>query len=84
MWLTLPTQYGRLLGMADQIPSHKTVRERLSKLGHAEIQSLARESGVPFTTLWKIRAGTTENPGIETVRKFWPKLPERRANARAQ
>lgn len=36
------------------------------------MQELAKESGVPFTTLWKIRDGTTGNPGIETVRKFYP------------
>jgi len=28
-------------------------------------------SDVPFTTIWKIRDGTTSNPGMETVRKFW-------------
>lgn len=68
--------------MASHIPSHETVRARLAVLGHAQIQQLAKDSGVPFTTLWKIKAGTTENPGIETVRKFWPLLPERRSTER--
>lgn len=35
------------------------------------MQELARLSTVPFTTLWKIRAGLTLNPGIETVRRFY-------------
>ena len=45
-------------------------------LGHARLQALALASGVPFTTLWKVRSGETANPGIETVRKFLPHLPE--------
>lgn len=57
------------------IPPVVEVRAELSGLGHARMQELAKLSGVPFTTLWKIKDGTTENPGIETVRKFWPYLP---------
>lgn len=38
---------------------------------HAEVQALSKASGVPFTTLWKIRTGETTNPGIETVRQFY-------------
>ena len=60
--------------MANQFPSFADVKERLSPLGHAQIQRLAELSGVPFTTLWKIKAGPTENPGIETVRAFWPHI----------
>lgn len=37
---------------------------------HAQVQQLSRLSKVPFTTLWKIKDGTTSNPGIETVRLF--------------
>lgn len=47
-------------------------------MGHAEVQQLSRDTGVPFTTLWKIRDGTTLNPGIETVRLFWPELRRRK------
>jgi predicted transcriptional regulator len=68
--------------MADQIPSLQTIRERMKDMGHAEVQALAKKSGVPFTTLWKIKVGPTANPGVETVRKFWPLLPERRKGAR--
>lgn len=68
--------------MASQFPSLDTVRERLQGLSHAQLQTLAKASGVPFTTLWKIRNGPTTNPGVETVRAFWSHLPERRHQAR--
>lgn len=60
--------------MANHIPSATDLKDRLSGLGHKEVQQLARTSGVPFTTLWKVKDGTTTNPGVETVRKFWPHL----------
>ena len=53
-------------------PPITEVRSFLEALGHAQVQELSGTSGVPFTTLWKIRDGTTTNPGIETVRKFYP------------
>ena len=58
-----------------QIASAAVVRERLSALDYAAIQRVADASGVPFTTLLKIRGGETKNPGIETVRKFVAHLP---------
>lgn len=36
----------------------------------AQLEELAKRSGVPFTTLYKIKREETTNPGIETVRKF--------------
>lgn len=50
-------------------------------MNHADLQALADASLVPFPTLMKIRQGTTENPGIETVRRFLPVLdkPGRKA-----
>lgn len=54
------------------IPSAAEIRTLLASLGHAQIQRLATDSGVPFTTLWKVRDGTTDNPRIETVRAFLP------------
>jgi predicted transcriptional regulator len=42
---------------------------------HAELQALAKQASVPFTTLWKIRSGETRNPGIDTVRKLLANLP---------
>ena len=61
--------------------SAEQVRERLADLSHAQVQMLAKASGVPFTTLWKVRAGITTNPGIETVGKFMPHMPDRRDRA---
>ena len=58
------------------LPPVAKVKAFLESLGHAKVQELAKESGVPFTTLWKIRDGTTVNPGIETVRKFYPAVDQ--------
>lgn len=41
-----------------------------------QISRLGDLSGVPPTTIYKIKRGETENPGIETVRKFMARLPE--------
>lgn len=54
------------------IPASNEVRVKLARLGHAQTLELSRISGVPFTTLWKIRTGETENPRLDTVRQFWP------------
>lgn len=56
------------------IPSGTDVRDTLLELSHAQMTALASVSGVPFTTLWKMRSGETTNPGIETVRKFMPHI----------
>lgn len=56
--------------MSTTIPPIASVQQRLSALSHAEMQRLSAASGVPFTTLWKIRDGTTGNPGITTVSRF--------------
>lgn len=65
------------------LPSVDQVRSQLLLLSYAGVKRLANRSGVPFTTLWKIRDGTTANPGIETVRQFWPELasPSKTAEA---
>lgn len=62
--------------MDNGIPSAQEVRDRLLRLDLAEVRKLAATSGVPFTTLWKVRAGETANPGLDTVRKFWPDLAD--------
>lgn len=56
--------------MQARIPTADEVRSALAGLGHAQMQELSRLSGVPFTTLWKVRDGTTANPGIKTVGLF--------------
>ena len=60
--------------MSNSIPTVPEVKMRLMLLSHAGIQELARESNVPFTTIWNIRCGATANTGMETVRKFWTVL----------
>jgi transcriptional regulator with XRE-family HTH domain len=62
--------------MASNIPSAAQVRAALEPLGHAQLQELARRSGVSFTTLWSIRSGSRPNPGIDTVCKFMPLVSE--------
>lgn len=60
--------------MSTQIPSAETVREKLSGLGHGQMQQLARESGVPLSTLSNIRNSSKQGPTVDTLRKFWPYL----------
>jgi hypothetical protein len=61
--------------MSTEIPSMDAVQARLKGLKGFELDVLASVSGVPSSTLWKIRNGVTPNPGFETVRKFYPHLP---------
>ena len=61
--------------MQTLIPSTSDVRKRLQALRLHDLELVARASGVPFSTLIKIRTGQTGNPGIETVRKFIEHLP---------
>lgn len=61
--------------MNTDLPSAEVVRDRLKQLKGIDIDDLAGRSGVPSSTLWKIRTGVTPNPGLETVRKFFHLLP---------
>jgi len=61
--------------MNTDFPSAERLRERLKGLRLAQVDALASASGVPSSTLMKIRNGVTPNPGIETVRKFFHLLP---------
>lgn len=58
--------------MGTSIPSLDEMRLVLERLSFSELRRLSHESGVPFTTLWKVRSGETPNPRINTVRAFWP------------
>ncbi len=60
--------------MDQNIPSAADLRCMLLSLGHAQMQQMALRSGVPFTTLWKLRSGETDNPRLETVRSLLPHL----------
>ncbi|MFY7867186.1 hypothetical protein [Roseateles sp.] len=61
--------------MENEIPSTDQLRQRLLKLSWAQVREICKRTGVPVTTVWKVRSGETVNPGIETVRAIWPDLP---------
>ncbi len=65
------------------IPPVSDLQNILVGLGHAQLQELARLSGVPFTTIWKIRSGETKNPGIETVRMWLPHVARAQVGVKA-
>jgi len=56
------------------IASIAAVRAALAPLTLKQIERLGALSGVPPTTIYKIKRGETENPGIETVRLFAPHI----------
>lgn len=58
--------------MSTSIPSAADVQTWLEPFDNRQLQRLADLSGVPFTTLWKIRSGETANPRIDTVRQIEP------------
>jgi predicted transcriptional regulator len=45
-------------------------RARVQRLPLSELTDVAAGSGVPLTTLVKIKYGTTRNPRVETVMKL--------------
>lgn len=53
-------------------PSCEEIAAVLKILNHDEMQEVADRAGMPFGTIAKIRTGEVKNPGIETVRKFYP------------
>lgn len=61
--------------MNGNIPSAEEVRAALAPLSLKQLDRLAELSGVPATTIYKVKRGETENPGIETVRKFLGHVP---------
>ena len=64
-----------MAGMNTDLPSAEAIQARLKLLKGVDIDALSSRSGVPTSTLWKIRNGHTPNPGLETVRKFFHLLP---------
>lgn len=65
--------------MNSAIPSAEAVRAALAPLSLKQLEKLAELSGVPFTTIYKVKRGETRNPGIETLRQFMPHLNEAKA-----
>lgn len=43
------------------------VKTRVDALSYKELEGVALETGVPYGTLMKIKAGETENPRINTI-----------------
>ena len=68
-------------GMDNTLMSADDVRTVLGLLTQRQLERLSAASGVPLSTLGKIRRGDTLNPGLETVRKFFPHLPAAREEA---
>lgn len=56
------------------LPSVEQVRAALSPLTMKQLERLEELSGVPATTIYKIKRGETENPGVETLRRFLPHI----------
>lgn len=64
------TECGMMRVMNTKIPPISEIKALLVAMTQSDLQGLSKLSGVPLTTLLKIRGGVTVNPGIETVRKF--------------
>lgn len=58
--------------MNNLIPSIEQIREALQPLTLKQLEELERLSGVPATTIYKIKRGETANPGVETIGRFLP------------
>ena len=65
------------------IPSAAEIQIALQAFSYAQMRDLSERSGVPFTTLWKVRGEETNNPRIESVRAFWPHVLDMQRQAKA-
>lgn len=43
------------------------VKEKISACSYKELETVSADTGVPYGTLMKIKAGETENPRINTI-----------------
>lgn len=68
-----------MIGMTYSIPSTEDVRLALRDITQADLRNVSESSGVPISTLIKIRHGVTLNPGIETVRRIYASPVMRKA-----
>lgn len=66
--------------MSTLIPTAAEVRSDLLGLTAKQLQALSTLSGVPVTTLYNIRNGTTKDPRLDTVGAFMPHLGSVRAD----
>lgn len=58
------------------IPGADAICARLEIMDPAQLRRLSELSGVSYFTLHKIAKGITKNPGIDTVRQFFPHIVE--------
>lgn len=58
--------------MSIPVPSIEQIREALQPLTLKQLEALEKLSGVPATTIYKIKRGETTNPGVETIGRFLP------------
>lgn len=49
-------------------------------LTQKQLERLAELSQVPMPTIYKIKLGVTQNPGLETVGLFWPFIAQAQAD----
>lgn len=54
------------------MPTAEEVRAALKPLTQKQLDRLGELSGVAVPTIAKIKYGQTENPGVDTVGRFWP------------
>lgn len=57
------------------------LQQSLAPMTMRELAELAQASGVPFTTLYKIKLGETLDPKLSTLTKLLPHLPALQATA---
>ena len=62
-------------------PTVEELRAALAPINLYQLGTLAKLSGVPQGTIYKIKMGITPNPGIATVLAFWPHVREARMSA---
>lgn len=55
-----------------EVPSVEAVREALAGLTLKQIERLGELSGVPWSTIYKIKRGETRDPGMDTCGRFMP------------
>lgn len=65
--------------MSTSIPTAADVRASLQALTAKQLQALSGLSGVPVTTLYNLRNGTTKDPRLDTVGAFMPHMDAVRA-----
>ena len=53
------------------------IKDYLQTLKDAELRALSVASGVPYSTIIKVKYGTTKNPTYETVSSLYQWMPRK-------